>query len=113
MTAAIRYDADAVHAPLLTFQWHIRTSGDDVTYEASGTCPVCGCAMTRTWTSGQPPVAKGGFLGRRREPGPEPYYTTCRCRTLHMNRPPDEEFGCGALLALAPPQPAQTGGQTP
>ncbi|MFI0236739.1 hypothetical protein [Streptomyces sp. NPDC016845] len=111
MTAPVSYDADIVHAPVLTFQWMVRVDGDDTTYEASGACPVCGCTMTRSWTFGQPPVAKGGFLGRRKEPGPEPYYTECRCRSLHMNRPVSEEFGCGALLAIAPPTvPPQSGG---
>lgn len=105
MTPSIPYDADVVHRPVLTFQWTVSGSGDDIAYEASGTCPVCGCAMTRSWTFGQLPVSKGGFLGRRKAPGPEPYYTPCRCGTLHMNRPADEELGCGALLALAPPQP--------
>lgn len=103
MTSPIDYDPDTVHADVLTFRWTVRDNGDDATYEASGTCPVCGCAMARTWTFGQPPIAKGGFLGRREAPGPEPYYTVCQCRTLHMHRPASEPRGCGALLAIAPP----------
>ncbi|MEV5883301.1 hypothetical protein AB0L74_11360 [Streptomyces sp. NPDC052020] len=112
MTAPIAYDPDAVHAAVLSFRWTVRHDGDDTTYEAAGTCPVCGCAMTRVWTFGQPPVPKGGFLGRRGEPGPAPYYTVCQCRTLHMNRPADEPRGCGALLAIAPPPERSTGAAT-
>ncbi|MFD5538459.1 hypothetical protein ACFWIJ_11590 [Streptomyces sp. NPDC127079] len=108
MTAPIPYDPDAVHGPVLTFQWTVRGDRDDALYEASGTCPVCGCAMRRTWNFGQPSVGKGGFLGRRNEPGTEPCYTVCQCRTLHMNRPASEPLGCGALLAIAPP-PASGG----
>ncbi|MFJ9960842.1 hypothetical protein [Streptomyces avermitilis] len=113
MTAPIAYDPDAVHASVLTFHWTVREAGDDTVYEASGTCPVCHCAMVRTWTFGQPPIAKGGFLGRRKEPGPEPYYTVCQCRSLHMNRPADERLGCGALLTIAPPHGGQSAGSTP
>lgn len=107
MTSLIPYDPDAVHTPVLTFQWTVRGTGDEAAYEASGTCPVCGCVMRRTWSFGQPPVGKGGFLGRREEPGSEPYYTVCQCRTLHMNRPASEPLGCGALLTIAPPPPAR------
>jgi hypothetical protein len=114
VTPPIEYDPDAVHTPVLTFRWVVRRNGDDAQYEASGTCPVCTCPMTRTWTFGQAPVAKGGFFGRREEPGAEPYYTVCQCRTLHMNRPASEPQGCGALLAIAPPpSPGQSAGATP
>ncbi|MDQ0747771.1 hypothetical protein QF034_002002 [Streptomyces africanus] len=110
MTPPIEYDPDAVHTPVLTFRWIVRRNGDDAQYEASGTCPVCTCPMTRTWPFGQPPVAKGGFFGRREEPGPEPFHTLCQCRTLHMNRPASEPRGCGALLTIAaPPSPGQPG----
>lgn len=79
---------------------------------ATGRCPVCGCAMTRTWTSGQPLLSKGGYLGRRKKPGPKPYHTPCQCETLHVGRPAAERLGCGALLVIAPPQ-SPANGPTP
>ncbi|MEJ8668932.1 MULTISPECIES: hypothetical protein [unclassified Streptomyces] len=103
MSTAIPYDSDAAHPTPLTFQWTRVETSDEVSYEATGTCPVCGCAMTRHWTFGQHLLAKGGFHGRRNEPGPQAYHTLCRCRTTHLGRPPHEEFGCGALLVVAPP----------
>ncbi|MDF3141619.1 MULTISPECIES: hypothetical protein [unclassified Streptomyces] len=103
MTPAIPYDSHAAHPTPLTFSWTITSRGDEVVHEAKGNCPVCGCAMTRRWTFGQHPLTKGGFLGRREKPGAEPYHTLCRCRTVHLGRPAQEEFGCGALLPIAPP----------
>ncbi|MGF0172286.1 hypothetical protein ACQF36_17815 [Streptomyces sp. Marseille-Q5077] len=101
MSASIPYDESAAHPAPLTFQWTVNEAAGEAT--ASGSCPVCGCAMTRTWHSGQPLLSKGGYLGRRKKPGPKPYRTPCRCKTLHMGRPSGEPFGCGALLVIAPP----------
>ncbi|MDN0194834.1 hypothetical protein [Streptomyces sp. S.PNR 29] len=106
---AIPYHDGASHPAPLTFQWTRTEAGGEVTYAATGRCPVCGCLMTRSWTFGQPVLAKGGFRGRRAEPGQEPYHTHCRCETLHMGRPAGEQFGCGALLAIAPPQATANG----
>lgn len=115
MSSAIPYDDGASHLAPITFRWTRSESGGEVTYVATGRCPICGCAMTRTWTFGQHLLSKGGFLGRRAEPGPEPYHTYCQCETLHMGRPAGEPLGCGALLAIAPPQAwqATANGPTP
>lgn len=104
---AIPYDDAASHPTPLTFGWTVDETAGEAT--ATGNCPVCGCAMTRTWTSGQPLLAKGGYLGRRRKPGNQPYHTPCQCETLHVGRPSGERFGCGALLVIAPPQSTANG----
>lgn len=107
---AIPYDEDASHPSPLTFRWTVDDAAGEAT--ATGRCPVCGCAMTRTWACGQPLLSKGGYLGRRKKPGPKPYHTPCQCETLHMGRPAAERLGCGALLVIAPPQ-APANGPTP
>ncbi|MFF4052155.1 hypothetical protein ACFYZ5_36495 [Streptomyces chartreusis] len=104
---AIPYDEGASHPAPLSFQWTVDEAAGAAT--ATGRCPVCGCAMTRTWTSGQPLLSKGGYLGRRKKPGPKPYHTPCQCGTLHVGRPAAEQLGCGALLVIAPPQSSANG----
>ncbi|MFH8477148.1 hypothetical protein [Streptomyces sp. NPDC018000] len=100
----MEYNATVTRHEVLTFTWTLRESGGRALYTASGTCIQCGCPMTRTFPSVQPPVPKGGgFLGRREDPGPGTWRTTCRCTSLHMPRPANEPQGCGALLTLAPP----------
>ncbi|MEV2214365.1 hypothetical protein AB0H86_23450 [Streptomyces sp. NPDC050997] len=109
MSSAIPYDEGASHPAPLTFLWTQGEAAGEVTYVATGHCPVCGCAMRRAWTFGQPALTKGGFLGRRKDPGPAPYHTFCQCETLHMGRPAGEPLGCGALLIIAPPQTMTNG----
>lgn len=107
---AIPYDDGMSHPTLLIFQWTQHDSDGQVTYTASGTCPVCRCAMTRVFTYGQPLLTKGGgFRGRRAKAGQQPFHTACQCRTLHTGRPAGESFGCGAMLVLAPPRPPANG----
>lgn len=103
MSAPVRYRA-VMHDPVLSFRWEVRGEGDDVEWVGTGTCPVCGCSMTVTYVYTQPPVPKGGFLGRREELVPDIWHTSCRCESLHMPRPANVPSGCGAMLRLARPQ---------
>ncbi|WP_327730195.1 hypothetical protein OG250_33080 [Streptomyces sp. NBC_00487] len=109
--SAIPYNARATHlSPPLGFQW-TWYEADGGYYEATGTCPICQCAMTTDpFEFGQHTIVKGGFMGRRKDPGPAAYHTLCTCETLHTGRPASEPSGCGAFLALAAPQ---QGGSTP
>jgi hypothetical protein len=104
MSSVTSYDETVTHGtPVTGFQWIRRRDGQD-RYEATGTCPVCRCSMTKRWPVGQYTVAKGGFLGREAAPDSStPWYTVCTCRSLHMGRPAGEDGGCGAGLFIAPP----------
>ncbi|MET7849262.1 hypothetical protein AB0D78_01210 [Streptomyces avermitilis] len=108
MSSATEYQ-HVRHDALLTFQWTVQENEGDRELTASGTCPVCGCAMT--WRIGptQTVIPKGGFLGRREDLGPEPWKTSCRCESYHQPRPANAR-GCGAWLTLAPPPAHLTGG---
>jgi hypothetical protein len=94
---------------VVTFQWTAEDNEGDRELIAAGTCPVCQCPMRRSFGPVQPLVSKGGFLGRRQDPGPEPWTTSCRCESYHQPRPANAR-GCGALLSLAPPPASLTGG---
>ncbi|MFJ6567118.1 hypothetical protein ACIQNU_06835 [Streptomyces sp. NPDC091292] len=114
MSAPVAYRT-VRHEPVLTFQWEDLSDEDLVQYRATGACPVCGCPMTHVYGFGQPLVGKGGFLGRREDPGRGVYHTRCRCESLHMPRPADVPSGCGAWLRIAAPPAGFTanGGGTP
>ncbi|MEV7885527.1 hypothetical protein ACWD3I_33925 [Streptomyces sp. NPDC002817] len=99
----IPYDDSVSHPVPLTFTWVV----DADSSTASGACPVCHCAMTRVFSFGQALQSKG-VLDRRAAAGPQPYHTACQCRTVHMGRPADERYGCGAMLLLAPPANGST-----
>ncbi|MFK0170016.1 hypothetical protein ACIQU5_14520 [Streptomyces sp. NPDC090306] len=91
------------HAPVLSFHWEVHGTDDAPLWVGSGSCPLCGCAMTVTIGYVQPPIPKGGFLGRRKTPDSPVWYTSCRCESLHIPRPAHVPAGCGAMLRLARP----------
>ncbi|MFE5029777.1 hypothetical protein ACFRAO_42445 [Streptomyces sp. NPDC056656] len=97
------------HPGEVTFSWTRHESDGRVLLEASGQCPVCGCAMSHTFTHGQSAIPKGGgFLGRRQDPGSGVWQTRCRCDSYHFPRPAEATDGCGAWLRLADPPAAVT-----
>ncbi|GAA2923552.1 hypothetical protein GCM10011428_45370 [Streptomyces violaceus] len=103
MSAPVRY-REIEHDTVQTFQWEVRGTGDGSEWAGTGICPVCSCSMTVTYGYIQPPVPKGGFLGRRKQPDARVWYTVCLCESLHMPRPAHVRAGCGAGLRLAPPR---------
>ncbi|NKI41343.1 hypothetical protein [Streptomyces physcomitrii] len=102
MSAPVEY-REVRHEGLVVFRWSVREDEAGVAYVATGSCPVCRCEMTRSYGFVQPPLAKGGFLGRRKDPGPGAWHTSCRCESLHLSRPAEEPRGCGAFFPIAPP----------
>ncbi|WP_159063204.1 hypothetical protein [Streptomyces scabiei] len=77
------------------------SNGKEV-YEATGTCPVCHCTMTKRYSAAQYAQAKGGsFWSRRKGPGPQPFSALCQCTSLHTGRPDGVGVGCGARITIA------------
>lgn len=102
MSPLAPYDDKPHHTTPVTFRWARRDSGGKEVYEATGTCPECGCTMTRRYSAYQYAQAKGGgLLNRRRDPGAQPFSTLCLCTSLHTGRPDGVDTGCGARITIA------------
>ncbi|MFD9120401.1 hypothetical protein ACFU6M_01530 [Streptomyces bottropensis] len=102
MNPLLPYDDKPHHTTPVTFQWTRSELNGKEVYVATGTCPECGCTMTRRFTAAQYAQAKGGgFWNRRKDPGSQPFSTLCRCTSLHTDRPDGVEIGCGARITIA------------
>lgn len=95
------YNTSPHHTAPAAFQWTHGVSNGKELHEATGACPECGCVMTKRYTTGQYTQPKGGFLGRRKGPGPQPFSTLCQCTSLHTDRPEGVQVGCGARITIA------------
>ncbi len=96
------YNKTPHHTAPVIFQWTHRVSEHQEVHEGTGTCPECGCVMTKRYAWGQHTQSKGGFMEpSQRVLAQSVQYVVPVYVPAHGPASQEVHVGCGARITIA------------